>query len=168
RRHRTADSGQHARGRAAGRARLPHRLRRQRPDGAGAREGAAGEHAGRARTYVDADAREPEKILAAAAETLDLTEPVALVLSGIMGHVPDTDEARWIVRRFMDGLAPGSYLSLNDGTSVVAGEAVEKAQQGYDDTGAVPYRLRTPEEIESFFDGLELVPPGVVSCPQWR
>jgi hypothetical protein len=85
-----------------------------------------------------------------------------------MGHVPDTDQAYAIVAHLVDALVPGSYLSLNDGTSVVAGEAVEQAQQGYDDTGAVPYTQRTPDEIAGFFDGLELVPPGVVSCPRWR
>jgi SAM-dependent methyltransferase len=121
-----------------------------------------------ATAYVDADVREPDAILAAAAETLDLARPVGLILSGIMGHVGDLAEARAIVRRLLAGLAAGSHLSLNDGTSVVAGDTIEKAQQGYDDTGAVPYTLRTPEQIASFFDGLELVEPGVVSCPQWR
>jgi S-adenosyl methyltransferase len=67
-----------------------------------------------------------------------------------------------------DDNLPGSYLSLNDGTSVVAGEAYEEAQEDYNQSGAVPYVLRTPEEIASFFDGLELVEPGVVSCPRWR
>ncbi len=121
-----------------------------------------------ASAYIDADAQEPEAVLALAAKTLDLDQPVGLILSGIMGHVPDTGRARDIVARFLAGLPSGSYLSLNDGTSVVAGEAIEQAQQGYDDTGAIPYRLRTPEEIASFFHGLELVPPGVVPCPQWR
>ena len=51
---------------------------------------------------------------------------------------------------------------------VVAGEAYEEAQEDYSQSGAVPYVLRTPEEIASFFDGLELVEPGVVSCPRWR
>jgi S-adenosyl methyltransferase len=118
--------------------------------------------------YLEADVHEPAAILAAAGETLDFGRPVGLILSGVMGHVADTGAARSIVTRLMAGLAPGSYLSLNDGTSVVAREEIEKAQQGYDDTGAVPYKLRTPEELAGFFDGLELVEPGVVSCPRWR
>jgi SAM-dependent methyltransferase len=121
-----------------------------------------------ATAYLDADLREPDAILTHAGKTLDLHQPVGLVLSGIMGHVPDTDQAYAIVAHLVDALVPGSYLSLNDGTSVVAGEAVEQAQQGYDDTGAVPYTQRTPDEIAGFFDGMELVPPGVVSCPRWR
>ncbi|UGY91539.1 SAM-dependent methyltransferase [Streptomyces gobiensis] len=117
--------------------------------------------------YIDADLREPDKILAAAADTLDLSQPVGLILSGILGHVSDTDEARSIVRRLLAELPSGSYVSINDGTSVIAAEVAE-AQDRYNETGAIPYTLRTPEEIASFFEGLELVAPGVVSCPLWR
>jgi hypothetical protein len=120
-----------------------------------------------ATAYIDADLRDAGKIVEQAGKTLDFTKPIALILSGIMGHVSDTDEARSIVRHLMDGLPSGSYLSLNDGTSVIAQEMAE-AQQGYNETGAIPYTLRTPDEIASFFDGLELVEPGVVSCPRWR
>ena len=118
--------------------------------------------------YIDADLHQPEQILDAAAKTLDFDQPVALILSGILGHVPDLGEARDIVSRLMAGLPSGSYLSINDGTQVVGGEALAEAQQDYNDTGAVPYQLRTPEEIASFFVGLELIEPGIVSCPRWR
>jgi len=121
-----------------------------------------------ATAYIDADLREPDKILAEAATTLDFNKPIALILSGVLGHVTDTGQARSIAQRLMGALPSGSYLSLNDGTSVVAGEAYEEAAETYNESGALPYVLRTPEEIASFFDGLELVPPGVVSCPRWR
>ncbi len=117
--------------------------------------------------YIDADLRDPDKILEAAAGTLDFTQPVALMLMGILGHTADYDEARSIVRRLLDGLPSGSYLSLNDGTNVIS-KAFEQAQEGYNQSGAVPYILRSPEQIAGFFDGLELVEPGVVSCPRWR
>jgi hypothetical protein len=110
----------------------------------------------------------PDRILDAAAKTLDLGRPVALILSGILGHVPDLGQARAIVSRLMAGLPSGSYLSINDGTQVVAGEALAGAQQDYNDTGAVPYQLRTPVEIAGYFAGLELIEPGIVSCPRWR
>lgn len=119
-------------------------------------------------TYIHADLREPENILAEAADLLDFTQPIGLILSGILGHVADTDEARSIVARLLDALPSGSYLSINDGTSVVAAEEIAQAQEEYNESGAVPYNLRTPEEIAGFFDGLELVEPGVVSCPLWR
>ena len=121
-----------------------------------------------ATAYIHADLRDPDKILAEAADTLDFTEPIALILSGVLGHVVDIGQARSIVRDLLAGLPSGSYLSLNDGTSVIAREALEQATQDYNDSGALPYVQRTPEEIASFFDGLELVEPGVVSCPRWR
>jgi len=121
-----------------------------------------------ATAYIHADLRDPDKILAEAADTLDFTEPIALILSGVLGHVVDIGQARSIVRGLLAGLPSGSYLSLNDGTSVIAREELEQATQDYNDSGALPYVQRTPEEIASFFDGLELVEPGVVSCPRWR
>ena len=70
------------------------------------------------------------------------------------------------MRRLLDGLSPGSYLTLFDGTDTdPAGVA---AQEGYNQSGAAPYQLRSPEQIARFFDGLELVEPGVVSCSLWR
>src|SRR5262249_58818230 len=117
--------------------------------------------------YIHADLREPGTIITEAAKTLDLDQPVALILSGILGHVTDIDQARSIVRQLMDALPSGSYLSLNDGTSVIAPEFA-RAQEGYNQGGAAPYILRTPEEIASFFGGLDLEEPGVVSCPRWR
>ncbi|MFI0366814.1 SAM-dependent methyltransferase [Actinomadura sp. 1N219] len=116
--------------------------------------------------YVDADLREPDRILAAAAGKLDFTRPVALMLMGILGHLPDEEEPKAIIDRLMGGLAPGSYLVLYDSTS--ASEANAKALEGYNDSGAVPYRLRSPEQVAHFFDGLELLEPGVVPLQWWR
>ncbi|GAA2126998.1 SAM-dependent methyltransferase [Streptomyces synnematoformans] len=117
--------------------------------------------------YVSADLHEPDAVLAGAAETLDFDEPVGLILSGIVGHVEDYDEARGIVAHLVGALPAGSYLVLSDGTAVVQRD-IKRAQDAYNRSGAVPYILRTPEEIERFFTGLELVEPGVVSCSQWR
>ena len=113
--------------------------------------------------YLDADIRDPAAILAAAA--LDFTRPVALMLMGIMGHFTDA-EAYPIVARLMAGLPAGSYLALYDGADT--NEAFNRAQQGYNDSGAVPYHLRSPERFERYFEGLKLVEPGVVPVPHWR
>jgi len=117
--------------------------------------------------YIDADLRDTDTIMMQAARTLDFTQPIALILHGILGHVPGTDEAREIVRRMMARLPAGSYLNLADGTEP-AEEEFAQAQEDYNESGAVPYVLRTPAQLTRFFDGLELVPPGVVSCPRWR
>ena len=115
--------------------------------------------------YIDADLHDPGKILGAAEEILDFSQPVALMLMGIMGHITD-EEAYSIVRRLVSALPSGSYLTLADGADVNA--AFRKAQEGYNSSGAVPYYLRSPEQIARFFDGLELVEPGVVPCALWR
>ncbi|MFD3837777.1 SAM-dependent methyltransferase [Streptomyces sp. NPDC058642] len=120
-----------------------------------------------ATAYIDSDVTDPDRILAAAAKTLDFSRPTALILSNILGHVADHEQARSIVTRLMDALPSGSYLSINDGSRGID-PVFEQAQDAYNDSGAVPYNLRTVEEITAFFDGLELVEPGVVSVTQWR
>ncbi len=115
----------------------------------------------------EADPHDTDRILAAAAGTLDLSRPTALVLSGTLGHVGDHAEARSVADRLMAGLPSGSHLSVNDGSRGTDPE-YERAQDACDGTGAVPYFLRPVENIEGFFAGLEPVPPGVVPVPLWR
>jgi O-methyltransferase involved in polyketide biosynthesis len=116
--------------------------------------------------YVDADLRDPDKIVQGAAKTLDFSQPIALMLMGILGHVGDYDEAQSIVKRLLDTLPSGSYLAFYDGTNI--DEADVEAQEEYNESGAIPYHLRSPEQIARVFDGLELVEPGVVSVTRWR
>jgi hypothetical protein len=120
-----------------------------------------------ATAYVDANVLDTDRILAAAAETLDFSRPTALILSNILGHVADYDRARSIVTSLMDALPSGSYLSVNDG-SLGVDPVFEQAQSAYNESGAVPYILRSVDEITAYFDGLDLIEPGVVSVPHWR
>ncbi|UUU22912.1 SAM-dependent methyltransferase [Streptomyces sp. DSM 40750] len=120
-----------------------------------------------ATAYVDASLYDPEHILEAAARTLDLSRPTALILSGILGHVGDYDQARDIVRRLLAGLPSGSYLNINEGSRGTDPD-YEFAQDAYNETGAVPYFLRPIDQIAGFFEGLELVEPGIVSVPLWH
>jgi S-adenosyl methyltransferase len=117
-------------------------------------------------SYVDADMGDPGKVLQEAAKWLDLTQPVALTLMGVLGHVTDYAEARSIVAGLLDGLSAGSYLAIND--SINTSEALEEALRQYEASGAVPYRTRSLEQFTGFFDGLELVEPGVVLVADWR
>jgi hypothetical protein len=119
-----------------------------------------------ATSFVDADMGNAEKVLAEAAQWLDLTQPVALTFMGVLGHVVDYDQARSIVAGLLDGLPSGSYLSIND--SVNTSQALEEALRVYEASGAVPYRTRTPEQFVGYFEGLELVEPGVVNVDDWR
>jgi len=125
--------------------------------------------------YADADLRDVAAVLAAASTTLDLSRPVALVMLGILGHVDDYGAARSITSQLMAELAPGSYLVIADGVADDTADAAA-AQRRYDASarpryGAsapAPYLLRRPDELASFFDGLDLTEPGVVPCSQWR
>jgi hypothetical protein len=116
--------------------------------------------------YIDADVHDPDAILERAARTLDFDRPVGLMLMGILAHVADYDEARAIVRRLLSALPPGSYLAVRDGTDT--DPDYREAIRGYNASGAIPYHLRSREQIAGFLDGLELVDPGVVPCPMWR
>ena len=110
--------------------------------------------------FVEADLHQPARIL-------DFSQPIALLLMGVMGHLEDAD-AFPVVHQLVAGLPPGSYLALQDGAPRSADGSFTDAQQGYDDTGAIPYHLRRPEQIAEFFDGLEAVAPGLVPLQRWR
>lgn len=118
--------------------------------------------------YVEGDLRDPDKILAEAARTLDLAQPVGLMLLGILHHIPDTDLAYSIVARLTAALAPGSFLVINHSTSAIHGEAMEDAVRHWNKFGTPSMTLRTTQQLTRFFDGLDLLPPGVVSCSRWR
>jgi S-adenosyl methyltransferase len=85
---------------------------------------------------------------------------------GVLGHVADYDEVRSIVARVMAAVPSGSYLVLWDG--IETSEAVNEALEGYKQTGAVPYIVRSLEQIGGLFEGLETVEPGLVSISQWQ
>ncbi|MCA1707224.1 MAG: SAM-dependent methyltransferase [Actinobacteria bacterium] len=119
--------------------------------------------------YIDADLREPEKILQAAARTLDFAQPVALMLLGILNHIMDTDESYAIVNRLLDALPSGSYLVMSHFTALVDTEVVEEGMRIYNESGGTPpVRGRSREELLRYLNGLELLEPGLVSVSQWR
>jgi len=116
--------------------------------------------------YIDADLREPDKILAGAARTLDFTKPVALMMLGILGQIPDSDDPQSIIKRLLDAMPSGSYLAIGD--SVNTDETYNEVIDRYNENMAYPYHLRSPAQITGFFDGLELVEPGIVAVTRWR
>ncbi len=118
--------------------------------------------------YINADLRDTEKILEAARATLDFSQPIALMLLGVLNHVLDDDEARQIVRRLLDALPSGSYLAIGHPTAEVHGDAMHESMRLFMERGGTPIVARSKRQLEGFFDGLELLEPGVVSCSRWR
>jgi len=118
--------------------------------------------------YLEADVRDTDAIFRDAARTLDFTQPVAVMLLGIVHHISDDDEAHAVVNRLLDGIPPGSYLVMAHSTNVVTGAAMDEAVRHWNQFGKPPMTLRTPQAIAGFFDRLELLEPGVVSTSRWR
>ncbi|WSS10053.1 SAM-dependent methyltransferase [Microbispora sp. NBC_01189] len=116
--------------------------------------------------YIEADVRDTDTILAAARNTLDFDRPVALMMLGILGQLRDEENPGAVAARLLDALPSGSYLAVSDGTDT--SEALVRAIEVYNANSASSYHLRTPEAIARFFDGLELVDPGVVTTSRWR
>ena len=116
--------------------------------------------------YIDADLADTDEVIRRAGETLNFALPVALLMIGVMGHVEDPAAAREIVRSLVARLPSGSYLVMSDGTAT--SERVIESHRQYNESGAVPYHLREVSDFASFFDGLELIGPGIVPIPDWR
>jgi hypothetical protein len=119
--------------------------------------------------YLEADLREPDLIVKSAAGTLDLSQPVALMLLMILHYIPDSEYPGQIVARLLSALPPGSYLVLahppSDVLPAPTAEMARRLNARY--RGAVA-TLRSRGEVAGFFDGLDLIEPGLVQTPQWR
>ncbi|PRH75822.1 translation initiation factor IF-2 [Streptomyces solincola] len=118
--------------------------------------------------YLDADLRDVDAILAAAAKTLDLDRPVGLMLLGVVIFVEDDEQSYAVVRRLLDALAPGSHLVLSHTVRHPDMPDVDAAVAFWNENGTPKLTQRTPEAVTRYFDGLELLEPGVVSCSRWR
>jgi O-methyltransferase involved in polyketide biosynthesis len=115
-----------------------------------------------ATAYIDADLRNPDAILEQAAKTLDFAQPVALILLGTDDSVYD------IVSRLVDALPSGSYLVFCDSTEVVHPEQQRAMVEQWNAASDNPRINRSPDQLARFFDGLELLEPGLVSVSRWR
>jgi hypothetical protein len=120
--------------------------------------------------YVHADFRAVDRILEAAARTLDFGQPVAVMLLAILHAIQDQDDPWATVARFMAAMPPGSFLVISHPASLqsAAFDLGELTKRLNERTGAVQMHARSRDEIARFFTGLELVPPGIVPTPEWR
>jgi O-methyltransferase involved in polyketide biosynthesis len=117
--------------------------------------------------YVEADLRDPEAIAAAAARILDFTKPVAILLFQVLHFIPDSADPYGIVARLMAAVAPGSYLVIVHASSDVGVDVGSEIQSRYNQMMGPQVRMRSRDEVARFFDGLELLAPGLTSGQGW-
>ncbi|MFI9586216.1 SAM-dependent methyltransferase [Streptomyces sp. NPDC052236] len=118
-------------------------------------------------TYIQADVREPARILDEARKTLDFEQPIALSLVALLHFIGDGDKPYELVRLLVDALPSGSYLVVSQLTADFHPEAIQRGVEMYA-AGGVTLVPRTQAEFSRFFGGLELVEPGVVQLPKWH
>ncbi|MFJ9539611.1 SAM-dependent methyltransferase [Streptomyces sp. NPDC101225] len=118
--------------------------------------------------HLDEDLRNVDAILERAADTLDLSRPVAVMLLGVVIFLREDEDPYGIVRRLMDALPSGSHLVLSHTITSPALPEVDAAVRFWNERGIPGLVQRTPQAVARFFDGLELLEPGVVSCSRWR
>ena len=121
-----------------------------------------------ATAFIQADLRDTGRILAEAARILDLSQPVAVLLLGVLPFIPDDDDPATIVARLMAAAPPGSYLAVAHPASDIAAEQMARTVRRFNLQARDPVTVRTYAEVARFFDGLDLVEPGLVQLHRWR
>jgi hypothetical protein len=118
--------------------------------------------------YVDADLRDPQRILRQAAQTLDFTRPVAVLLLAITHFLTDADDPAGVVASLSAGLASGSFIAISHLTADFAPEAVTAGVAAYNALVPAGITARNHAQVSALFGRLGLVPPGVVPVTEWR
>jgi O-methyltransferase involved in polyketide biosynthesis len=118
--------------------------------------------------YLDADLRDPDAILAAAAQTLDFGQPVAVMLIAVMHFVGDDAQASAIMRRLTAACVPGSYVALSHAASDIDATQMAEMIRRLNESTAEKTTLRDRAGVTRLFDGLEPVEPGVIRAAEWR
>jgi hypothetical protein len=119
-----------------------------------------------ATSYLDADMHDVGLVVREAARTLDFSQPVAVLFMGVLGHIEEDAVAIGLVRKVLDAVPSGSYFAMCDSTDTTP-EVVEAARI-WNESAALPYHLRSPDRLARFFDGLDLVEPGLVPVTRWH
>jgi hypothetical protein len=121
-------------------------------------------------SIVLVDLRDPEAILAhpKLRGLIDFTQPVALLLVAILHFIADTENPAGIVATLRDALPPGSYLALSHGTADFHPPGITDEAAATYERAMAPLVLRTSAQVSAFFDGFEMVKPGLVQAPLWR
>ena len=115
-----------------------------------------------ATSYIDADLRDPENILARAREILDFTEPVAIMLLGIVHFILDQEEAHSIIRRLLDAVPSGSHLAITHACDFVQAEELHANVKMWNEHGTPKMTVRSYDQIRRLLGDVELLEPGLV------
>ncbi|SFR28654.1 S-adenosyl methyltransferase [Lentzea waywayandensis] len=118
-------------------------------------------------TALLADLREPEKVVAQAQQHLDFSQPIGLLVVGVLQFIPDSDDPWGVLSRYVDSLSSGSYLALSHFTADSMPAAMAAGKEIFAKT-AEPITPRTRAQVTDMLAGTEIVEPGVVFTPQWR
>jgi trans-aconitate methyltransferase len=118
--------------------------------------------------YLDADLRDPEKIITEAEALLDFRKPIAVLLIGILQLIPDQDDPLALTARLMDAMPSGSWLAVFHPADDILADQMREVARRLNATSATPATLRGRAQVLHFFDGLELVPPGLVQVHRWQ
>jgi hypothetical protein len=119
--------------------------------------------------YIHADLRDTSAVLARAAELLDFTRPVAITMLAILHVITDSDNPHAIVARLLDAVPSGSYLAISHpGSDLFSREALEGLMDVTDRRMQQQAAFRTREQVARFFEGTDLVEPGLVRIEEWR
>jgi hypothetical protein len=117
--------------------------------------------------YIDADLRDTAKILDTATGTLDFSRPVAVMLIEVLHFIPDADDPYGIVGRLMSAASSGSYLVIAHAPSDTQADTMTAMTERYKQLSSVRIHPRTRQQVTGFFDGLDLIEPGVVPIDEW-
>jgi hypothetical protein len=120
-----------------------------------------------ATSYIDADARDPGTIIAEARDTLDFGKPIAIVMIDLLNFIAEDAEVARILGTLLDAVPSGSYLAIMQPASDID-ESLNEAGRSWNQVASTPVKLRTRTQVTSWFEGLELIDPGVATLPQWR
>ena len=118
--------------------------------------------------YIDADLRDPRGILARAGELLDFDRPVAVMLMAVLQHLDDEDDPYRVVETLLEPMPPGSYLALSHPAKDINAEAMARMAESLNKMMAEKVSFRDNAAVARFFDGLDLVDPGMVQASKWR
>jgi hypothetical protein len=118
--------------------------------------------------YLDADLRDPDHILTLAGNTLDLSQPIGLLLIGVLHLIGDDEDPYGLTGRLLEPLPPGSHLAATHPASDIDAHVVAEGARRYNERVVTPQTRRSQAQFARFFDTLELVEPGVVQCHRWR